>query len=85
VSHPREKLDQVCTWICGPSEAIGKIVHKLYGVIFFRYDGRVAIDDSQIHRCCSTAIMVTPLRGSYKAVTGEKDSFRHLLLIKPLH
>ena len=85
MSHPGEKLHPVSTWVSRPSDTIGEVVDTLYGVIFFGGDWRAAVDDGKNHRRRGAAKMVVPLGGPNEAVRGEEDSFRRLLLVKPLH
>jgi len=85
MSHPGEKLHPVSTWASRPSETIGEVVDKLYGVIFFRGDWSASVDNRKSNRRCGAAEMPVPLCGLNEAVRDEEDSFRRLLLVKPLH
>ena len=85
MSHPGEKLHPVSTWASRPSDTIGEVVDKLYGVIFFRGDWSAAVNNRKHNRRCSTAKILVPLCGLNEEVRDEEDSFRRLLLVKPLH
>ena len=85
MSHPGEEFDQVSTWISGASETASEIVDGLHGVIAFRRNNRVAIDDGHDHRCRSASKMLVPLSGFDEAVGCDYDSFCHLFLVKPLY
>jgi hypothetical protein len=85
ISHPREELDKVSSWVSSATKTPDVVINKLRGVILPVFYGRLIINNSQNRRRGGTANMLIPFGRAVQPIRSENESLFDLRLMENIN